>query len=86
MASYEIFIKPSALKELESVDNRKLRRGIAERIRALGENPRPNGCVKLAGGNGYRIRCGVYRVIYSIEDERLIVSVVKIGHRREVYR
>ena len=86
MASYEVFIKPSALKELESVDNRKLRRSIADRIRALGDDPRPNGCVRLAARNGYRIRCGVYRVIYSIEDERLIVSVVKIGHRKEVYR
>jgi mRNA interferase RelE/StbE len=86
VASYDVFIKPSALKELERIGNRELRRSVAERIRALGEDPRPPGCRKLSGGEGYRIRCGVYRVIYSIEDDRLVVYVVKIGHRKDVYR
>ena len=86
MAKYEVFIKPSALRELESIDNRKVRRNVAERIRALGETPRPPGCTKLTGSEGYRIRCGDYRVVYSIKDERLVVSVVKVGHRKDVYR
>ena len=86
MASYEVFIKPSALKELESVGSRKLRRNLAEHIQALADNPRPSGCRKLAGGDQYRIRRGAYRVVYSIEDERRTVLVVKIGHRKDIYR
>ena len=86
MAGYDVFIKPSALRELESVGSRKLRRNLAEHIQALADNPRPPGCKKLAGGDQYRIRRGAYRVVYSIEDERRIVLVVKIGHRKDVYR
>ena len=86
MVSYEVFIKPSALKELESVGSRKLRRRVAEHIQALTDNPRPHGCRKLAGGDRYRIRCGTYRVVYSVEDERRMVLVVKIGHRKDIYR
>lgn len=86
MASYEVFIKPSALKELESVDNVSIRRSLAARIRSLGANPRPAGCRKLTGEGGYRIRCGVYRVVYTVEDQRLVVSVIKVGHRKDVYR
>ena len=86
MARYEVFIKPSALKELEAVGTRKLRRNLVERIEALADNPRPQGCAKLAGGARYRVRHGAYRVVYSVEDERRIVLVVKIGHRKDVYR
>jgi len=86
VAGYDVFIKPSALRELESVGSRKLRRNLAEHIQALADNPRPPGCKKLAGGDQYRIRRGAYRVVYSIEDERRIVLVVKIGHRKDVYR
>ena len=86
MAGYDVFIKPSALKELESVGSRKLRRNLAEHIQALADNPRPLGCKKLTGGDQYRIRRGAYRVVYSIEDERRIVLVVKIGHRKDIYR
>lgn len=86
MAGYEVFIKPSALKELESVGSRKLRRDLAEHIQALANNPRPQGCKKLTGADQYRIRHGAYRVVYSVEDERRTVLVVKIGHRKDVYR
>ena len=86
MAGYDVFIKPSALRELESVGSRKLRRNLAEHIQALADNPRPPGCKRLAGGDQYRIRRGAYRVVYSIEDERRMVLVVKIGHRKDVYR
>ena len=86
MAGYEVFIKPSALKELESVGSRKLRRNLAEHIQALADNPRPQGCKKLTGADQYRIRHGAYRIVYSVEDESRIVLVIKIGHRKDVYR
>jgi mRNA interferase RelE/StbE len=86
VARYEVFIKPSALKELEAVGTRKLRRNLVDRIEALADDPRPQGCAKLAGGDRYRVRCGAYRIVYSVEDERRIVLVVKIGHRKDVCR
>jgi mRNA interferase RelE/StbE len=57
-----------------------------QRIRALAAEPRPAGCEKLSGQERYRIRQGIYRIIYEIEDQSLIVLVVKVGHRREVYK
>ena len=86
MAGYDVFIKPSALRELESVGSRKLRRDLAEHIQALADNPRPPGCKKLTGADQYRSRRGAYRVVYSIEHERRVVIVVKVGHRKDVYR
>ena len=85
MASYRLFIKPSAVKELEEVPL-KMRRQLVSRIRRLAGEPRPAGCEKLTGTGRYRIRQGDYRAVYEIDDERLRVVVVKIGHRREVYR
>jgi mRNA interferase RelE/StbE len=86
VARYEVFIKPSALKELESVGTRKPRRSLVEHVGDLADNPRAQGCTKLAGGDRYRVRCGAYRLVYWVEDERRIVFVVKIGHRKDVYR
>lgn len=85
MASYKVFIKPSAAKELEAVP-KKDRLRIVEKVQALSSNPRPPGCEKLSGEEKYRIRQGNYRVLYSIEDEAIIVIIVKIAHRRDVYR
>jgi mRNA interferase RelE/StbE len=85
VASYKIFIKPSAAKELESVPT-KDRRRLATKIKSLGSNPRPPGCEKLSGLERYRIRQGNYRVLYEIQDDVLIVLVVKVGHRKDVYR
>lgn len=85
MASYSVFIKPSAVKELEAVPTRDRQR-IARRIQRLGDDPRPPGAEKLSGLDRYRLRQGNYRIIYAIEDDRLVVLVVRIGHRREVYR
>lgn len=85
MAKYSIVIKPSALKELERLLKSDLRK-IAAKIQALAGNPRPYGCEKLSGQECYRIRQGKYRIIYSIEDAVEIVRIVKVGHRREVYR
>lgn len=85
MAVYSIFFKDSVRKDLDSIPNNYLQR-IMERIAALAETPRPVGCEKLSGQEKYRIRQGDYRIIYSIQDTRLTVWVVKVGHRREVYR
>ena len=86
MARFEVFIKPSAVKELEAISRKKDRQRIAQKIRLLAENPRPQGCRKLTGQDRYRIRQGAYRITYSIEDRRLVVFVVRIGHRKKVYR
>ena len=85
MASYKIVIKPSAVKELSKLPKKELRK-VSEKIQSLAEDPRPMGCQKLSGQERYRIRQGDYRIVYSIEDEIKIVRVVKVGHRREVYR
>ncbi len=85
MASYSLFIKPSAAKELEAVP-RKDRLPITRKIQALSGDPRPVGSEKLSGGDQYRLRQGRYRIVYSISDSDQTVLIVKIGHRREVYR
>lgn len=85
MAGYSIFFKDSVRKDLDSIPAVYLKR-IMERIGQLADNPRPVGCEKLSGQEKYRIRQGMYRIIYSIHDSRLTVWVVKVGHRREVYR
>ena len=85
MASYSVFIKPSAARELAAVPLWDRRRLVA-RIGRLASDPRPPGCEKLTGAERYRIRQGVWRVLYTIADEVVTVVVVKVGQRREVYR
>ncbi|MBI3894718.1 MAG: type II toxin-antitoxin system RelE/ParE family toxin [Acidobacteria bacterium] len=85
MASYNILIKPSAVKELGALP-RKDRLRIVRRIQTLANNPRPTGCEKLSGREQYRLRQGRYRIVYSISDREQVVLVVKIAHRKEVYR
>jgi mRNA interferase RelE/StbE len=86
VARYDVLIKPSARKELEAVDLKKDRQRIVEAILALAEEPRPSGCRKLSGRDKYRIRCGDYRVVYSVQDVILVVTIVRFGHRSDVYR
>ena len=86
MAGFEILIKRSATKEIEAISRKKDRQRIVRKIRELAEDPRPPGCQKLSGRDRYRIRQGPYRIVYSVEDDRLIVYVVKVGHRSDVYR
>lgn len=86
MPRYSILIKPSAVKEIEAIPLKKDRRRIVERIGDLAENPRPPGCEKLSGQDKYRLRQGRYRILYSIEDKDLLVYVVKVAHRKDVYR
>ena len=85
MAEYKIYFKRSAVKDLEAVSKKDLQR-IINRIDLLKADPRPPGCEKLSGQEQYRVRQGNYRIVYSIQDDMITVWVVKIGHRREVYR
>ena len=85
MASYSIQLTRSAAKELERIPL-KDRRRIVDRITALADDPRPAGSERLSGDDKYRIRQGDYRILYEIVDHELIVAVVRVGHRREVYR
>ena len=87
MAGYRLLIKPSAGKEIEALGQKKDRQRIVNRIAGLASEPRPAGCEKLAGAEErYRIRQGQFRIVYSIDDATRTVEVVKVGHRREVYR
>ncbi len=86
MARYKLRIKKSAAKELEAISRKSDRKRIVSRIEALADNPRPDGCKKLSGSERYRIRQGPYRIVYAIEDEQLVVYVIKIGDRKSVYR
>jgi mRNA interferase RelE/StbE len=83
--SYELRIKPSAVKELKNLP-KKDRARIVDRVQALSDDPRPRGCEKLTGGLRYRVRQGTFRVLYEVDDEGKLVTVIKIGHRRNVYR
>lgn len=86
MPKYRILITPSAVKEIEAIGTKRDRQTITAQIGRLADDPRPPGCVKLAGDEKYRIRQGNYRVVYSIEDRHRAVYVVKVGHRKEAYR
>jgi len=83
--SYSLVVKKSAERELRDIPKADLRR-IMNRLRGLIQNPRPSGCEKLSGHDRYRVRQGDYRVVYAIDDDQQLVTIVKIGHRREVYR
>ena len=85
MADYKVLIKPSAVQEVEAIPA-KDRERVVRRIRSLSEDPRPRGSEKLSGDDKYRVRQGRYRVVYSVSDDDRTVLVVKVGHRREVYR
>ena len=85
MAKYRIEVKTSAAKELARIPRRDLRLTVAK-IGALADDPRPPGSEKLAAEENYRIRQGRYRILFQIEDDVLVVYVVKIAHRREAYR
>ena len=85
MANYKLAIKQSVSKDLRPIPNKDVAR-ILQRIQELQANPRPVGCEKLSGQERYRIRQGMYRIIYEVTDELLVVTVVKVGHRKQVYR
>lgn len=85
MAGYEIFFKESVWKDFKDVPKKDLKR-ILSRIENLGSDPRPTGGEKLTGHELYRVRQGNYRILYSIQDNELTIWVIKVGHRKEVYR
>jgi mRNA interferase RelE/StbE len=83
---YEIIIKPTAEKSMDKIP-RSARRRIADALEGLRNDPRPKGVVKLAGDeNLWKIRIGVYRVVYEIHDDQLTVLVLRVAHRKDVYR
>jgi mRNA interferase RelE/StbE len=85
MAKYRLAFKKSVSKDLRSIPNEQVAR-ILKRIEALQDDPRPPGSEKLSGQERYRIRQGIYRIVYEIADDILIVTVVKVGHRKTAYR
>ncbi|MGC1951973.1 MAG: type II toxin-antitoxin system RelE/ParE family toxin [Gammaproteobacteria bacterium] len=85
MASFKVTVKQSVAKDLGRIPKTEVAK-ILKRIQALAVEPRPPGAEKLSGQEKYRLRQGVYRIIYEIKDEELVVVVVKVGHRRNVYK
>lgn len=85
MANYKLVFKNSVSKDLRPIPNKDVTR-LLQRMQALKENPRPVGSEKLSGEERYRIRQVVYRIIYEVTDEALVVTVVKVGHRKHVYK
>jgi len=83
--SYKVFIRRSAQKELAALQ-REHYDNVKTSIRGLSTEPRPGGCRKLTGRDGWRIRIGDYRVIYEIDDGNKTVTVLHIGHRRDIYK
>ncbi len=84
MVKYKIEIKRSAIKEIKKLPSKDLKKILAK-ISSLADNPRPKGCVKLSADEKYRIRIGVYRILYEIKDKLLVIIVVKVAHRKDVY-
>lgn len=85
MARFELWFKPSVAKDLRGIPKTEVRR-LLRRVEALRDEPRPTGCEKLTGRELYRLRQGVYRIVYSVDGAAVVIEVIKVGHRREVYR
>ncbi len=85
MATYSVRIKRSAEKEISALPL-AVRRRVVDRIAVLADDPRPPGCRKLSGRDAYRIRQGAYRIVYTVDDGEVVVEVVRVAHRSDVYR
>jgi len=85
MASYELRFKQSVAKDLRSIPKKDVMR-ILKRIEALREDPRGEGCSRLSAQERYRVRQGVYRIVYEIRDSELLIMVIKVAHRSAVYK
>lgn len=84
--AYTVLVAPAARRDLKRIRG-AARQRVAEKINELATNPRPHGSAKLEGPNDlYRVRVGDYRIVYQIEDDWLIVLVVRIGNRKDIYR
>ena len=85
MASYKLVIKKSVAKDLRNIPNKDVKR-ILKCIDLLREDPRADGCIKLSDQERYQVRQGFYRIIYKIQDSKLIIVFVKVAHRSKVYK
>ena len=85
MAKYKITFKKSVVKDLRTIPANDITK-ILSKIDALAQDPRGEGCIKLSGKQFYRVRQGLYRIVYEIRDEVLIINVVKVAHRSQVYK
>lgn len=85
MAVYKVLFKASVEIDFAAIPKKDLKK-ILKRIEGLAEDPRPSGCEKLTGQERYRLRQGRYRIVYSIQDDDLTVWMVKVGHRKDIYR
>ncbi len=83
--TYQIIIERTARKDIQKI-NQADQIQIIRAIKQLADEPRPSGCIKLKGRTAWRIRVGDYRVIYEIQDNLLIITVITVGHRRDVYK
>lgn len=83
---YRVSVQKRAEKELDAIGHIRDRRAVLARLLALADDPRPSGCIKLSGEDAYRVRQGDYRILYTIRDADVTVIVIRIGHRRDVYR
>ena len=82
---YKLLLIPSAKKDLDSLPSQIFDK-IKDKILSLSDNPRPSGCLKLTGEEGYRLKSGDYRILYRVDDKEKSVYIYKIKHRRESYR
>jgi mRNA interferase RelE/StbE len=85
MANYSLSFKKSVAKDLRNIPSNDLKH-IFKCIESLCDNPRAEDCIKLSGQEQYRVRQGSYRIIYEIQDSELIIMVVKVAHRSQVYK
>ncbi|MEY8199991.1 MAG: type II toxin-antitoxin system RelE/ParE family toxin [Colwellia sp.] len=85
MARYSVTFKKSVTKDLRVIPKGDIKK-ILDKITALSDNPKGDGCIKLSGKECYRVRQGLYRIIYEIKDDVLVVNVIKVAHRSQVYK
>ena len=85
MGRYRVLVRKSVSKDLDRIAKKDVRR-IVKAIGALSDDPRPPQSKKLSGEEKYRLRCGAYRIIYEIQDDQLVICVVRVRHRRDAYR
>ncbi|EKR65421.1 addiction module toxin, RelE/StbE family [Leptospira weilii str. 2006001853] len=85
MSEYSILLSKSVTKQLDKLPE-NIADSLIETIEGLAKNPRPQGVKKLKGRDGFRIRKGDYRIIYDIQDQKLIIEVIAIGHRKDIYQ
>jgi mRNA interferase RelE/StbE len=85
MAEYKVYFRESVEKDFKAIPKKDIRK-ILHRIESLAVEPRPLGCEKLTGQERYRVRQGQYRIVYSVQDKESTVWIVKVGHRKDVYR